>query len=67
MKTYNYMLIGDFNFGDAHTKEQNILATYEDDIHDLWKEVYHLDEVRYFCFIVYAATEQHENGRTSKS
>ncbi|CAF1509062.1 unnamed protein product, partial [Adineta ricciae] len=44
MKTHSYMLIGDFNFGDAHSKEQNILNTYENDIHDLWKEVYRLDE-----------------------
>ncbi|CAF3304625.1 unnamed protein product [Rotaria sp. Silwood2] len=50
MKTYNYMLIGDFNFGDAHSKEQNILAAYEKDVHDLWKEVYRLDENPGFTF-----------------
>ncbi|CAF1590721.1 unnamed protein product [Rotaria magnacalcarata] len=50
MKTNNYMLIGDFNFGDAHIKEQNILAMYENDIHDLWKEMYRLDENPGFTF-----------------
>lgn len=51
MKTNNYMFMGDFNFGDAHVAEQNILASYENTIHDLWKEVYHLSEVRNFKFI----------------
>ena len=47
MKTNNYMLIGDFNFGDSNLKEQHLLETYNNEIHDLWKEVYRLDEVRY--------------------
>jgi hypothetical protein len=51
MKTHNYMLIGDFNFGDALSKEQNILTTYQNEIHDLWKQVYRLDQVRHFYFI----------------
>ncbi|CAF1686174.1 unnamed protein product, partial [Rotaria sp. Silwood1] len=50
MKTYNYMLIGDFNFGDNHLKEQNILATYENEVHDLWKDIYHLDQNPGFTF-----------------
>ncbi|CAF3602493.1 unnamed protein product [Rotaria sp. Silwood1] len=50
MKTNNYMLIGDFNFGDAHLQEQNILATYENEIHDLWKEIYRLDQNPGFTF-----------------
>ncbi|CAF1209951.1 unnamed protein product [Rotaria sp. Silwood1] len=45
MKTNNYMLIGDFNFGDYDLKEQNILSTYENEVHDLWKDIYHLDQV----------------------
>ncbi|CAF4525052.1 unnamed protein product, partial [Rotaria sp. Silwood2] len=44
IKTNNCMFIGDFNFGDNNLKEQNILATYEDEIHDLWKDIYHLDQ-----------------------
>ncbi|CAF1548914.1 unnamed protein product, partial [Adineta steineri] len=50
LKTHNYMLIGDFNFGDAQSKEQNILTAYENDIHDLWKEVYRLDENAGFTY-----------------
>ncbi|CAF3213741.1 unnamed protein product, partial [Rotaria sp. Silwood2] len=50
MKTNNYMLIGDFNFGDNHIKEQNILATYENEVHDLWKDSYRLDENPGFTF-----------------
>ncbi|CAF4326236.1 unnamed protein product, partial [Rotaria sordida] len=50
MKINNYMLIGDFNFGDCHVKEQNLLATYEDEIHDLWKDIYDLDENPGFTF-----------------
>ncbi|CAF3931338.1 unnamed protein product [Rotaria sordida] len=44
MKTINYMLIGDFNFGDNNLKEQNILASYENKVHDLWKDVYNLNQ-----------------------
>ncbi|CAF1596974.1 unnamed protein product, partial [Rotaria sp. Silwood1] len=44
MKTSNYMLIGDFNFGDNNLREQNILALYENKVHDLWKDVYNLDQ-----------------------
>ncbi|CAF1501248.1 unnamed protein product, partial [Rotaria sordida] len=50
MKINNYMLIGDFNFGDCHVKEQNLLGTYEDEIHDLWKDIYDLDENPGFTF-----------------
>ncbi|CAF3416154.1 unnamed protein product, partial [Rotaria sp. Silwood2] len=50
MKTNNYMLIGDFNFGDYDLKEQNILATYENEVHDLWKDIYHLDQNPGFTF-----------------
>jgi 2'-5' RNA ligase len=46
MNTNNYMLIGDFNFGDYNEKEQNMLEKYSNDVHDLWKEIYNLDEVR---------------------
>ena len=47
MQTNNYMLIGDFNFGDYSEKEQNLLGKYANDVHDLWKDEYNLDEVRY--------------------
>ncbi|CAF4749687.1 unnamed protein product, partial [Rotaria sp. Silwood1] len=50
MKTNNYMLIGDFNFGDYDLKEQNILSTYENEVHDLWKDIYHLDQNPGFTF-----------------
>lgn len=43
MNIQNYMLIGDFNFGDYEIKEQNLIERYQ--IHDLWKEIYDLDEV----------------------
>lgn len=45
MKANNYMLIGDFNFGDNQTKEQDLLTNYADGVYDLWREVYDLDEV----------------------
>ncbi|CAF4656554.1 unnamed protein product, partial [Rotaria sp. Silwood2] len=44
MNTQNYMLIGDFNFGDYDIKEQNILQRRQHQIHDLWKDIYDLDE-----------------------
>ncbi|CAF1585255.1 unnamed protein product, partial [Rotaria magnacalcarata] len=44
MKTNNYMLIGDFNFGDYNLKEQDILEKHQDEVHDLWKAIYHLDQ-----------------------
>ncbi|CAM4891747.1 unnamed protein product [Rotaria socialis] len=44
MKTNNYMLIGDFNFGDYNLKEQDILEKYQDEVHDLWKDIYHIDQ-----------------------
>ncbi|CAM4806452.1 unnamed protein product [Rotaria magnacalcarata] len=50
MKTNNYMLIGDYNFGDSYVKEQNILEKYEDEVHDLWKDIYHLDKNPGFTF-----------------
>jgi endonuclease/exonuclease/phosphatase family metal-dependent hydrolase len=51
MNTNNYMLIGDFNFGDYDMKEQNMLEKYKTDIHDLWKDMYDLDEVRFSSLI----------------
>jgi endonuclease/exonuclease/phosphatase family metal-dependent hydrolase len=51
MNTSNYMLIGDFNFGDYNEKEQNMLEKYSNDVHDLWREIYDLNEVRYSHFI----------------
>jgi endonuclease/exonuclease/phosphatase family metal-dependent hydrolase len=48
MNSNNYMIIGDLNFGDYDTKEQNMLEKYENDVHDLWKKVYDLDEVRLY-------------------
>ncbi|UJR14808.1 hypothetical protein I4U23_001795 [Adineta vaga] len=40
----NYMLIGDFNFGDYDLKEQCLLQKYENDVHDLWKDFYDLEQ-----------------------
>jgi endonuclease/exonuclease/phosphatase family metal-dependent hydrolase len=51
MNTNNYMLIGDFNFGDDDMKEHEMLRRYENDVHDLWKDTYDLDEVRYYYLI----------------
>ncbi len=48
LKTNNYMLIGDFNFGDYDLKEQNMLEKYKGEIHDLWKDTYDLEEVRFY-------------------
>lgn len=50
MNTTNYILIGDFNFGDYDSKENELLAKYATDVHDLWKEVYNLDEVHLITF-----------------
>ncbi|CAF3401237.1 unnamed protein product [Rotaria sp. Silwood2] len=50
MNTQNYMLIGDFNFGDYDIKEQNILQRRQYQIHDLWKDIYDLDEVKILYF-----------------
>ncbi|CAF1366340.1 unnamed protein product [Rotaria sp. Silwood1] len=44
MNTQNYILIGDFNFGDYDIIEQNILQKHQYQIHDLWKDIYDLDE-----------------------
>ncbi|CAF4439246.1 unnamed protein product, partial [Rotaria magnacalcarata] len=44
LNTQNYMLMGDFNFGDFDIKEQNLLQTYQHQIHDLWRDIYDLDE-----------------------
>jgi len=46
MHTQNYMIIGDFNFGDYDIIEENILQKYKYQIHDLWKDIYDIDEVR---------------------
>lgn len=53
INTNNFMLIGDLNFGDYSEREQNLLQKYRDDVHDLWKEMYNLDEVRAFHFIIH--------------
>ena len=45
MQTNNFMLIGDFNFGDYDQKEQQLLQQYQDQVHDLWKDVYDVEEV----------------------
>ena len=50
MNTQNYMLIGDFNFGDNDIEEQNMLQRYQYHIHDLWKDLYDLEEVKMFAF-----------------
>ncbi|CAF3510562.1 unnamed protein product [Rotaria sordida] len=50
MNTQNYMLIGDFNFGDYDIKEQNILQRHQHQIHDLWKDIYDLDENSGYTF-----------------
>lgn len=50
MNTNNYMLIGDVNFGDHHEKEQKLLKKYSDDVHDLWRDMYDLNEVRYLDY-----------------
>ncbi|CAF0817431.1 unnamed protein product [Adineta ricciae] len=44
LNTQNYMLVGDFNFGDFDLKEQNLLEKYESSVHDLWKKVYDLEQ-----------------------
>ncbi|CAF0914485.1 unnamed protein product [Adineta steineri] len=44
MNMQNYMLIGDFNFGDNHIKEQHLLEKYQYQIHDLWKDIYDIEE-----------------------
>ncbi|CAM4875460.1 unnamed protein product [Rotaria socialis] len=44
LNTQNYMLMGDFNFGDYDIREQNLLQTYQRQIHDLWSDIYDLDE-----------------------
>jgi hypothetical protein len=51
MNTNNYMLIGDFNFGDDDMKEHEMLRRYENDVHDLWKDTYDLDKVRFSSLI----------------
>lgn len=51
INTNNFMLIGDLNFGDYSEREQKLLQKYGDDVHDLWKEMYNLDEVRSSHFI----------------
>ncbi|UJR31913.1 hypothetical protein I4U23_019387 [Adineta vaga] len=50
MNTQNYMLIGDLNFGDHHSKEQYLLQKYQYQIHDLWKDIYDIDENSGYTF-----------------
>ena len=47
LNTNNFMLIGDFNFGDIDVKENDLLDRYHE-VHDLWKQIYNIDEVRSF-------------------
>jgi endonuclease/exonuclease/phosphatase family metal-dependent hydrolase len=47
MNTNNYMIIGDCNFGDYDLKEQNMLERYKQEVHDLWKDIYDLEQVRH--------------------
>ncbi|CAF1158592.1 unnamed protein product [Rotaria magnacalcarata] len=44
LKTNNFMLIGDFNFGDFDLKENDLLDKYQEEVHDLWKQIYNIDE-----------------------
>ena len=57
LKTNNFMLIGDFNFGDLDAKENNLLDEYQEEVHDLWKQMYNIDEVR--SFHIHRSTENH--------
>jgi endonuclease/exonuclease/phosphatase family metal-dependent hydrolase/2'-5' RNA ligase len=50
LKTENFMLIGDFNFGDLDLKENDLLGRCQEEVHDLWKHTYNIDEVRSFDF-----------------
>ncbi|CAF3835210.1 unnamed protein product [Rotaria magnacalcarata] len=45
LKTNNFMLIGDFNFGDFDLKENDLLDKYQEEVHDLWKQIYNIDEL----------------------
>jgi endonuclease/exonuclease/phosphatase family metal-dependent hydrolase len=45
MNTKNFMLIGDFNFGDYDLKETHILQQAQHQVHDLWHDIYNLEEV----------------------
>ncbi len=47
MNTKNYMIIGDMNFGDYDLKEQDMIERYKDEVHDLWKDIYDIEQVRY--------------------
>jgi hypothetical protein len=51
MNTQNYMIIGDFNFGDYDIIEENILQKYKYQIHDLWKDIYDIDDNPGYTFI----------------
>ena len=46
----NYMLIGDFNFGDDDLIEETIIQKSKYQLHDLWKDIYDLEEVRRLQF-----------------
>ena len=45
MQQKNYMLIGDFSFGDVDVEEYSLMERYQYQIHDLWKEIYDLEQV----------------------
>ena len=45
MQSRNYMLVGDFSFGDDAMNEESLLQQYRYVVHDLWKGCYDLNEV----------------------
>lgn len=45
LNTQNYIIIGDLNFGDYDLKQEDILQKHCYHIHDLWKEIYDIEEV----------------------
>lgn len=45
INTQNYIIIGDLVFGDYDLIQENILQKYYYHIHDLWKDIYDIDEV----------------------
>lgn len=39
----NYLLVGDFNFGDSDEMERNLLKSHQKEVHDLWCECHDLE------------------------
>lgn len=52
MQKKNYMLIGDFSFGDVDVEEYSLMERYQYQIHDLWKEIYDLEQVYHLTTIL---------------